>query len=180
MSRIAMFTTILTCLMVTAARGEPQEAPTKKAVERAATLMENSNAFQLRLLYHGPQGKPFYNLTLSVRLVPQLASDPFHPLVQISEEQAKKIIAHLAKDGFLDEATDPKTEKKAAPTTAGYSLTVNEEDLVWKAELGWDLAMLRRLDGLQTVLNDRAAEVTKMLIARLAGYSREWEKEARE
>jgi len=109
-----------------------------------------------------------------------LASDPFHPLIQINEEQAKKIINHLANDGFLDQATDPRVEKKAPLTTSGYSLTVNGKGIAWRTELGWDLKMLKRLNALQAVLDGKAAEATKMLIGRLSGYRKEWEKAAPE
>lgn len=180
MSRITLLSTIVSCLMVTAVYGEPPEMPTKKAKERANALQENLKAFQLRLVYHGPQDKPFYNLTLSVEPIPQLASDPFHPLIQIDEGQAKKIITHLAKDGFLDQATDPRVEKKAPLTTSGYSLSINGKDLAWRTELGWDLKMLRRLDNLQAVLDGKAAEAGKLVIGRLSGYRREWEKAAPE
>lgn len=177
MSRIAPLSFAIAWLMATAVHAEPQDIPSKKAKERAEALKENPNAFQLLLLFHGPQDKPFYNLTLSVEPVDQLASDPFHPKVRIDEDQAKKIITHLAKDGFLEQATDPRVEKKALLTTPGYSLTVNGKDLAWRAELGWDLKMLKRLDELQAALDGKGALAMKTLIARLGGYRREWEKD---
>lgn len=180
MSRIASLSIVIACFVVTAVRAEPPDTPTKKAKERAEALKGNPKEFQLQLLYHGPQDKPSYNLTLSVEPVDQLASDPFHPKVRIDEEQATKIINHLAKEGFLDQATDPRVEKKAPLTTPGYSLTVNGKDLMWRAELGWDLKMLKRLDELQATLDGKAAEAGKTLIARLGGYRRDWEKAASE
>lgn len=59
MSRIAVFSTVLSWLMVTAVHGAP-DMPTKKAKERAEAFLANPKAFQLRLVYHGDQDKPFY------------------------------------------------------------------------------------------------------------------------
>lgn len=172
MNRRACLFAILLCVPVTVVNAEP----TKKAEDRAKILKENLDTFQLMLLYDGQQDKPFYNLTLSVKPVRQAATNQFHPVVQIDKDQAKRIIEHLAKDGFLDQATDPRVEKKRPPTTTGYSLTVNGQDLEWQAGLGWDLAMVRRLDNLHSILDGKAEESIKILISRLSGYRQEWEK----
>jgi len=44
MSRIALLSTVLSCLMVTTVHGEPQDMPTKKAKERADALQLNPKA----------------------------------------------------------------------------------------------------------------------------------------
>ncbi len=155
-----------------------QNKPTKIAAERAKALKDNLQSFQLQLRYHGPQRKSYYILTLSVLPVPQLASNPFHPIIQIAEDQAAKIIEYLAKDGFLDQATDPRADKTAPPTTPGYTLRVSGNDSIWHAELGWNLAMLKRLDGFHAILDGEAKEAMGLLIGRLSGHRRVWEKAA--
>ncbi|QDU94456.1 hypothetical protein [Lignipirellula cremea] len=149
-------------------------ATPRPAEERAQSLEKNLQAFQLRLLYHGPQDKPFYNLSLSVQPLEQLASDPFHPLLQIDEAQAKKIIQFLATDGFLEQATELPAQRKRFLPASGYTLTVNGQDVALHAELGWDLAMLQRLDGLHKVLEGKPAAAMQTLIGRLAGYRKLW------
>jgi hypothetical protein len=82
------------------------DKPVKLALKRTAQLKAAAKSFRLDLLYHGDQDKPYYRLTLSVPVVPQLAIDPFHPIVQITEEEAVKVIGQLAVEGFLDQAKE--------------------------------------------------------------------------
>src|SRR5207302_1110217 len=111
----------------------------KKAAERAAQLKAAVKSFRLDLAFHGEQDKPYYGLTLSVPTVPRLAIDPFHPVVQISEEEAVKLIDHLAVEGFLDRARDEAPTKP--PPGPCYTLTVRfggkSGPVVYHEDLGW-------------------------------------------
>ncbi|MGA2618050.1 MAG: hypothetical protein ABSF26_10605 [Thermoguttaceae bacterium] len=160
-----------------------------RAQGRAKELKVSIKSFRLALNYHGDEDKPFYRLWLRVGAVEQ--SGPFQRLVSITEEQASKIIDHLAADGFLSQAKQWNSLwntplKFAKPQ--GYVLTVSgfadgqrrsRGDLFWYEELGWDLPMLKRLDGLRKVLGGDAAKDMDLLLGRLSGLRAQWEKEGK-
>jgi hypothetical protein len=177
--KAVLFVLILVALFGScfAAVADPAGAkPTKKAGERAAQLKAAAKFFRLDLHYHGDQDKPYYGLTLSVPVVDQAALDPFHPIVQISEEEAVKIIDHLAGDGFLDQAQDKAPGKPAGQPC--YTLTVRTtgkgEAVVYDENLGWNAPMLKRLDGIKVILTGNAAKAMDLLLGRLAGHRKEW------
>jgi hypothetical protein len=147
--------------------------PTKQA-ERATTLNAAVKSFRLDLAFRGEQDKPYYGLTLSVPVVPRLAIDPFNPIVQITEEQAVKLIAHLAADGFLEKAKDEVPAKP--PAGPCYTLTVRSGALVLYEDLGWGAPMLKRLDGIRGAMIGKAGEAMDLLLGRLAGHRKEWSK----
>jgi hypothetical protein len=62
-------------------------------------------SFRLQLEYNGDQDKPYYSLTLTVPCVAHDSKSAFYPQVQITEEQAQRIIEYLATEGFLDQTT---------------------------------------------------------------------------
>ena len=162
-----------------AAVADPEGAkPTKKAGERAAKLKAAAKFFRLDLHFHGEQDKPYYGLTLSVPLVPQLAIDPFHPVVQITEEEAVKFIDHLTVDGFLDQAKDKAPgEPPAGPCyTLRVRATSKTEAVEYFENLGWNAPMLKRLDGIKAILHGNAAKAMDFLLGRLEGHRKEWDK----
>lgn len=105
----------------------------EKAAERADFLKRNLDTLQLQLVYYGPQDKPYYALTLSVLPVPQLASNPFHPNIQIKEDEAGRIVDHLSKEGFFDQAVKPKSGQKQQPVR-GYTLTVSVKGMTLRLD----------------------------------------------
>ena len=136
-------------------------------------------SFRLRLDYNGQERKPFYRFTLSVPPVGDNPKEPFSPQVQVTEEQAKKVIDFLAADGFLDQADDLEPgaiKKHPAPTMPGYTMKVDTAQVVFCDDLGWGLAMLKRLDGLRKVLDGDAAKQMDFILGRLAGHRKGWEK----
>jgi hypothetical protein len=165
-------------------RAAPASQPAL-ADQRAKLLSAaaGANSFELTLEYHGDQDKPFYGLTLSLQKV--AGDDPFHPGVTITPKQAGKIIAQLSADGFLPRAADAQNEKAAQPQRpAGpcYTLRVACDDKAgrheYREDLGWDLAMLKRLDGVRGVLDeDAAAKPMDTLLGRLTGQRKRWERE---
>jgi hypothetical protein len=167
-----------------AAADEPAggERPTEQAIERSKQLRSGVANFKLTLHFFGPQRKPFYNLTLSVPPVPQAAAEPFHPIVQIDEKEAEKIIQALVVDGFLDRAENDGAEDITlrAPKGPTYVLTIVAESpqfgrLSFHEDLGWKLAMLTRLDALKPALGDKSQAALDVLLTRLSGLRRQWQ-----
>ncbi|MGD0899574.1 MAG: hypothetical protein ABR915_17225 [Thermoguttaceae bacterium] len=141
---------------------------------RAKELKAGIKTFRLTLNYNGDEDKPFYRLILSVPPIGYDRNNPFYRLAQLSEEQASKIIDHLAQDGFLEKAADQRSkQKRPPPTMPGYTLTVGD----FHQDLGWGLPMLKRLDGLRKVLDGDAAKGMDFLLGRLSGLRQQWEKE---
>jgi hypothetical protein len=145
--------------------------------ERAETLKSNVESLQLHLTYHGEQGKPFYRLMLSVPPAEPEQVNSFFRFVQVSEGQAERIVNHLAEEGFLNRARDAEAMAKP-PAGPLYGLQVQAGDLRLAEDLGWDLAMLRRLDGLRAALAGEAAGAMDLLVGRLTGIRGQWERQA--
>ena len=153
------------------------DKPVKLAPKRTAQLKAAAKSFRLDLLYHGDQDKPYYRLTLSVPVVPQLAIDPFHPIVQITEDEAVKVIDQLAVEGFLEQAKE-KAPGKVVDKQPCYTLSVRAGDkaeaVEYSENLGWGLPMYKRLEGIKAVLPGKAAKSMDPLLARLEGHRKEW------
>jgi len=145
---------------------------------RAKELKANLDDFELYLAYHGQQLKPFYAVILTRRKVHGSDRDnSFVRRVQISEAEAVRIIDHLAAEGALGRARDlrnkPKLPLPGGPT---YLLEVGNAAATFCEDLGWDLAMLKRLDGLRAVLEGDAAKAMDLLLGRLSGLRAQWER----
>jgi hypothetical protein len=153
-----------------AAAAHAQQTDPAKA--RAKELKDGVKSFRLELNYNGDADKPFYRLTLGVPPSGPDRSNPFHRPAQVSEEQAGKIIDHLAQEGFLTKAVDLREEKVSQPTMPGYALKVGN----FYQDLGWGLPMLKRLDGLRKMLDGDAAKGMDFLLGRLSGFRKQWEK----
>lgn len=148
----------------------PSNRPTPRAAARRDQLREAVKSFRLQLEYNGSQDKPYYNLTLTVPSVAHDRKNAFHPQVQITEEQAKRIIEYLATEGFLDQADDlkPGTVKEfPAPTMPGYTMKVTTEQIIFLGDLGWGMPMLNRMERLQRVLGYYAATPMDLLVGRI-------------
>jgi len=145
--------------------------------QRYEQLKKSLGRFTLDLRYLGDQDKPFYNLTLrGPALLLDEKRPPFSPAVQITREQAAKIIEHLASDGYLARAGNQANKDLKAPAGPTYGLFVRGPDGLELYEyLGWDLNMLRRLEALRTVLEGDAAKKMALLLGRLSGYKKIWE-----
>ncbi len=158
----------------------PATQPSKLATDRADALKKDLKNFTLNLAYiAGEDNKPFYQLDLSV---PPLAtrpadSSPYMLAAQITEDQAKKIINHLASDGFLDRAEPPDLYRRDPSWPRGpcYWLRLSNG---LGANLGWGLPMLQHLDALRTALDGDAAKKMDLLLGQLATHREEWQKAA--
>ena len=151
------------------------EAPlTKKAKGRAEAMKADAKTFRLELIYNGDEDKPFYHPIVSVPDVGDDTSNPFERIIQVKEDEAIRIIDHLARDGFLDNAVDLLTDIKISvfpPTMSGYTMKV----LPYYEDLGWGLPMIHRLDALRNVLPDNATKDMDLLLGRLSGLRAQWE-----
>ena len=165
-----------------AALGAAAEQP-DKAADRAAKLKANIDSFRLDLeLIAGRMTieKPYYSLTLYAGAIEQIKRTPFEPAVHVDKNAAAKIIDHLAAEGFLAAAAERDTSLKVQripPAGPTYLLRVGRigQWVVLEQSLGWNLAMLGRLDGLRKVLDGDAAKAMDLLLGRLAGHRRLWE-----
>jgi hypothetical protein len=144
---------------------------------RDQTLKATIDSFQMELAYEGEQGKPFYCLRLAVPVAATGQDNSFCRCIQISEAHAHRIRDHLKEDGFLSSAREGDLPAGSAPKSR-YVLRVQSEKLQLVEDLGWNLAMLRRLDGLRTVLEGDAASAMDLLLGRLSGVRRVMEKAA--
>ena len=155
------------------------EAPlSEQAKSRAAKLKANVGTFRLNLNYGGEEDKPFYRLAIGVEPLAIDRNSPFDRTLQVTEPEAKQIIDHLARDGFLDHAIDLRAQKeKLAPTTPGYTLRVTAGDQEWQEDLGWSLPLMHRLEGLRTVIPESGQKEMDFLLGRLSGLRLLWEAE---
>jgi hypothetical protein len=153
------------------------EAPvSEQAKKRAEAMKANAKSFRLELNYNGGQGKPFYRMIVSVPGVSRRRSSPFERIVQVKEDEAIKIIDHLARDGILDSAVDLRTTIKIPPPSMpGYTMKVVTGDMPLYEDLGWGLPMIHRLDALRNVLPDDGKKDMDLLLERLSGLRKQWE-----
>jgi len=170
---------VVGCMGVPAARAA--SGPSAKAAARAELLTAGVKSLRLDVLHYGVSDKSLYSLTLTVPWFSRTIEPPFHPLVIIDAEAARKIIGYLAESGALDKAQEGELiNSDRAPTTAWYVLNVQVTrkygpKLVYQESLGWGLPMLNRLEGLRKVLEGDAAKAMDRLLSRLSGYRRQWE-----
>jgi hypothetical protein len=166
-----------------AAAESPRKQPSAKAAARAGQLLSGARSFRLDILHYGPTDKPFYNLTLSVPWLARSVEPPFHPLVLIDADEARKIIGYLGESGALDNAQEGESIAPGrAPTTAYYVLNIRAEPKSWQKvmyqeSLGWGLPMLDRLEGLRKSLRGDAAGKMDLLLGRLSGSRKTWQRE---
>lgn len=156
----------------------PARLRLREAYETRNELVKHLKSFNLHLRYHGPAYKPYYNLTVRV---PDIWYQPpaFWPAAQISQDDARMVLAALAGDGFLAFAKDVSGQAMTEFKGPRYTLTVEckrgtNKAMVLCEDLGWDLEMLTRLDGLRRTLKGEAAKAMDLLLGRLAGHRKAW------
>lgn len=159
----------------------PKRSPTRKrgkaAAERARSFKRHMKGFDCHLKYCGETGKPFYNLRLSVPASKSTVVGS-RLTVPIDKSQASRIIDHLLASGFFAraKAVDPRSRREGwlAPHGSRYLLTVCNEGMFLREDLGWKLPMLTRLDALRKVLKGDAAVKMDLLLGRLDGLRKAW------
>lgn len=155
------------------------EAPlSDKTKRRVEAMKANAKALRLELNYHGEQDKPFYGLIVSVPPVALYPNRPFLRIMFVKEDEAIRIIDHLARNGFFDHAIDLRSNIKIpAPSMPGYSMKRIAGDISLYEDLAWGLPMIHRLDALREVLPDNGMKEMDLLLGRLSGLRAQWEAE---
>ncbi len=147
------------------------------AVERVKKLKANLEQLRLYLDYHGPQHRLFYDLGFTTAVERPTTYPAFLLVSYISKSQAIKIIDYLGSDGFLGRSMNLSGIKLAKPPAGPtYTIRAYAGGLALYENLGWDLKMLKRLDGLRKVLDGDAAKAMDKLLARMSGHRKQWEK----
>ena len=183
---------LLISAVATAAQAQPADPPDAAKI-RAKQLKRSLDTFRLELPYHYDITKRLLWAGLTFSVPPPPANDRTNRaklieeakrnrgvaarLVQISEKEAGKIVDYLAAEGFLAKAADLRNTGSARPpTTPGFTLKVGP----YYEDLGWRLPMLKRLDGLRTVLEGKAAKEMDELLGKMSALRKLWEKDATE
>jgi beta-lactamase regulating signal transducer with metallopeptidase domain len=172
-----LFSVMVACARV-GADDDPAATPTKESETNAAKSGEARDVKQLRLLlsYRGESDKPFYNLILSVPPVSHEAK-PFTLFHQITVEQGEKLLSHLNKSHFFENAAAGKGDL-VFETKPGYVLSAEFGETSFDESLGWDLETIVRLDALRKSLDGDAAKSMDQLLARLDGQRKVWKASA--
>jgi hypothetical protein len=170
-----MRTTLLLLFALTSQVEAGVNRATEKTNARIDALHASIEDFKFTLLHLGEADKPYYHLTLSV-VATRKNENPFDQHFQISQDDAKRIVAHLADDDFLENASTAKDF--TAPTEPAYVMRVSAGGTRLAQNLGWNLQMCRRLDGLGSVLQGEPAAGLALLIARISGHRAEFENKA--
>jgi hypothetical protein len=165
---------LLVLLVASSGHAEQPKEPTPVARERAEALKADLPRLQVWLRYHGEQDKPYYNLTLTTAEVRDGA--PFHLRARLTDAQAIKLIDHLALEGFLDEASDESKKDVVPPKGPLYALKVIGGDKEWTEYIRFEMGMLTRFDDLRKHMDGEPARCLDVLLGRLSGHRREWEK----
>lgn len=149
-----------------------------KTAERLKAL-KAADAFILSLRYRGEKDKHYRGLVLYGLNLLVCQFPPNTRGVRVSEEEVVRILDHLAADGCLARAQNDPSVGPLGWDWTGYSVSVEGQGATWLTEyLGWNPTMLRRLDGLRSVLTGEAAKAMDEVLDRLSEDRRKWAEEA--
>lgn len=151
------------------------EAPmTEQTRDRLEVFKRNVKSFRLNFNFNGDEDKPFYRPHFGVPAEDAKIDDPFRPFVQISEEQALKIIDQLAHDGTFDNAYDLRDKaRREPPTTPGYTMNVWCDALPLCEDIGWGKELLVRLDAMNSQLDGDAKKSMEFMLGRISFLRRD-------
>ncbi len=157
-------------LLATTVAGAEEPLPEPMLMsERAKIFQRNVKTFRLHFQYHGDEDKPFYRPHLSVPPSAAKIDNPFSPFVQISEAQALKLIAQLERDGALADAYDQRDKaRREPPSSPGYTLHIECDELPLCLDLGWGKPLLARLDGLAAQCDGDARKSLDFMLGRIS------------
>lgn len=155
----------------------PDPPPPTERDERAERLKSGVESLTIELT--GSAGT-FIQVRLSVNPFVYRSRPRLH-LVRLTEVQAKKLIDHLALEGFLENAVEPRTQRPPRQNPKFYySLQVStggQGGLLLHENLGWGPGMLKRLKGLHGALEGDGAEAMEAVISALTDDRKEWPKD---
>ncbi len=173
--------TICTLLIAAAPATQPATQPSKQAAERAEILKAHVSTFSLTLDFNGQEEKPYYRLYLSVpEMNFKMEKNAFHQHVQITEDEAKKIIDQLVAGGFLDQAWKGGLRTPIPPNGNYYTMMARVTGIdpptqiaLYEEYLPFSPAMFERFDGLRKALDGDAAKAMDFLLGRVSGERKE-------
>ncbi len=157
----------------------PTPAAAKKKAAERAKLLKKTGTVYLVLQYHvGYIGaRPSLHLATNSYKIELVGGI----LASLTPKEAANIIDHLAKEGFLAQAENVIGKDIAPPQGPAYTLTLfGAERTKLYQVLGWDLKMLRRLEGLRKVLakDSDAGKAMDKLLKALEPQRKKWQKPA--
>ena len=125
-------------------------------------------------------GKSYCEVRLGVQPFVYTSDKPDLRLVRLSPLQAKRLIDHLAAEGFLCQAVELGKQKIPQRDLSKncYTLQVSTKSLQLHEDLGWGPGLLKRLEGLRTALDGDGAEAMSALLTTLDDDRKAWEREA--
>ncbi|MGA2501961.1 MAG: hypothetical protein ABSH20_29825, partial [Tepidisphaeraceae bacterium] len=153
-----------------------KSAVTLAAIRRAAALKEKLDHLTIEIRYHGNDKA---HRSLFLHTASGDVRPPFGPAVRIEPASAAPIIDQLLADGFLARAEDWAFQGRDSVWLDGgsvYAIRIRSTVSDFHEYLGWDLAMLRRLEGLRKAMKGEAAKEMDKLLAALEPQRKEWEK----
>ena len=169
----------------------PDPVTSRRVRERYEKLLAGLDKFTVALRYVGPSDKPYYAVQLSTLPEHPATFPAFNLFAKIDRAWARRLLDALTEQGFLARAIDAEDLKPArVKAETGYVLTaqiggsaapgaLQPLGAYHLAEhLGWDLAMLHRLEELRRPLEGDAGKAMDTLLERLSGHRAEWEKAA--
>jgi hypothetical protein len=159
----------------------PDPPPPLSVNERAAQLHAEIETLWVVLCCSGPAtpaGKNKYGeVRMSVRPFVYKSDKPTLRLIRLSPAQAKKLIDHLATEGYLQQAVE--LGKQEIPerdlSEFCYTLQVSTRSLELHEDLGWGPGLVKRLKGLRGALDEEASHALGSIIAELAGEQKKTE-----
>ncbi len=109
------------------------------------------------------------------------SSDSEIRFVQLTEQQANRLIDYLGKEGYLRQALELGKQKiPRVDMEKWYTLQVSTRNLQLHEDLGWGPELLKRLRGLRTALEGDAAQAMDALLARFAEDQKQWQAEPKD
>ena len=148
--------------------------PPTMALAAHAAKQVQTDKFVLSLTYKGPRGKGYRGLTLRVPKVADRGT-PMNPALQISAEQAGRIVEALSKAGYFHRArpfAKGAMELLQGPT---YVVQVNNGRQSTYAVIGWNLEMLGFLQTVRKALTGDAAKEMDNVLKVIEPQRKKWE-----
>jgi len=167
-----------TFTLTIAVGARPSTAVSKKAATLVRLFKADIARFTLDIRYFGPKDKPYNQLALCAGKMKDRHSRSW-PAAQLTANAARKVIDHLAADGFFDRAKNITLATVEMPKGPAYTLMVSGANgQQFYESIGWDPKMLARLDALAEVLDGDAAKKMPLLLSRLSGLRKKWQEDA--
>jgi len=158
---------------------DPQSDRTKAAAEHfKANINGNHASFFLALRYHGEKDPSFRSLMLTPARMRVQTKAGWRMITHLDEKKANRIIDHLADSSYFDRARDISEKEIAYPKGPAYTLSINDDNRHYYADLGWNLDTYRTIEALGKVLDDVGSKAIQQLLEKLEMPKKGWLKAA--